>query len=355
LQEVLELRHDPGDVAHPTLEFMETPVQSKYYNVGVENMRYTKYVRGEHAKEKISGATWVLGGSTTFGHGVSDDETIPYYLNELDTGSVYINFAGEAYHQSLEIDKLLLLLKKGYTAKRVVFVDGLNDIVVMKESNFPPAETPMRFYDAYGYVTNMERLKTPEYELILGRLPIFDWLQSELETRKFKDVSVSEANGYDDIYSSGSLYHENPILHYKLTLAASQDYGDALRNISWYEDKILSYYRLNDGFLQAIARAFGFQYYVFFQPQANLSPRNPFHRDSVHYAEDPRYRYCQLMVEKVREAIREGSLPNFYDISDVDADCQDCYVDFTHYNPRLCKLIAESIIMRIHERDAHRK
>jgi len=148
-EDISQLIKSPGVTCHPTLEFMEIPITSKFYNVGFENMRYTKYVNADNAKDKINGAIWVFGGSTTFGHGISDNETIPYYLNKIDSSSVYINFGVQAYHQNLEIEKLLLLLKKGYRPKSVIFIDGLNDISAMKATNFSPAETPMRCYSSY--------------------------------------------------------------------------------------------------------------------------------------------------------------------------------------------------------------
>ena len=201
-KDISELMRTPNITAHPTLEFMEDPFE--HYNVGLENMRYTKYVNGENAKDKINGSTWIFGGST------SDDETIAYYLNELDTSSVYINFAIQAYHQNLEIEKLLLLMKKGYRPQRVIFIDGLNDISAMKATNFHPAETPMRSYDAYGYLSNveafLEAVKRPGIGSIVRSAPLMDLLLSTID-EKGKNLTMSTIAGYDDIYDSQNLYH----------------------------------------------------------------------------------------------------------------------------------------------------
>jgi holin-like protein len=129
-------------VNHPILEFQEKIQNSKYYNVGFEDIRYDRKVNRENASKYINGSVWVFGGSTTFGQGVSDNETISAFLNMLDTSNTYLNFGVHAYHQSNEIEKLLLLLKKGYKPKSVIFIDGLNDVIRMIETNFHPMETP---------------------------------------------------------------------------------------------------------------------------------------------------------------------------------------------------------------------
>jgi hypothetical protein len=328
---------------------MQAPVRSKHYNVGFENMRYTTYVNADNAESKIDGATWVLGGSTTFGHGISDDETIPYYLNALDTTSVYINFATQACHHNLEIEKLLLLLKKGYRPEKVIFIDGLNDITAMKASNFHPAETPTRLRNAYGVQSNIRSVRAPPLRFILNRLPLFNFILSIRDDSKRKRRIPSITDGYDDIYSTDNLYHQDPMLHFDMTSAAAENYDKILENIELYERKLLVYYQMNSRFLGNIAKAFGFEYFVFFQPMGNLSFENPFLIDPEQYGSNPHYQYYNAMASRVRIAIQEGRLPHFYDISDADQECQVCYVDLTHYSPRLCRKIAQRILSTISE------
>ena len=109
----------------------------------------------------------MFGGSTAFGHGVADGETIAAYLDELDTSTTaYVNFGVPGAHQRLELEKLILLLQKGYRPSRVVFIDGLNDVYAMLRTNFRPEETPAAPYDAYGHEYNIKRVSGPRAVMI---------------------------------------------------------------------------------------------------------------------------------------------------------------------------------------------
>ncbi len=342
--EIFLREHPPNITAHPVLEFMEHPTVSEDYNVGFENMRYTRYVNAANAKEKINGSTWVFGGSTTFGHGVADDETIASNLNRLDSTAVYVNFGVQAYDENLEIEKLLLLLKKGYRPSRVIFIDGLNDITEMNQMNFKPEEMPCRLYDAYRYRSNIESVIDPDRQFIVRKLPVFDYLFELVDEAKMKKKGAPDPNHEIDLDNPDELYHSDPVLDYVMTAKAGEDYDAAMKNIGAYKRKITTYYRMNDDFLRQLSEAFHFRYSVFLQPLGNLSPENPFHRDPRTFRDDLRYKYCVALLDTVRAAIASHALPGFRDITTADRACPGCYVDFTHYGPALCRTIAQVIV-----------
>ncbi len=342
--EILLREHPPNITAHPTLEFMEHPIVSEDYNVGFENMRYTKYVNASNAREKINGATWVFGGSTTFGHGVADNETIAANLNALDSPAVYVNFGVQAYDQNLEIEKLLLLLKKGYRPSHVIFIDGLNDITEMNQMNFKPEEMPCRSYDAYRYRSNIESVIDPDRQFIVRKIPVFDYLFSLMDNAEAKKAGAPDPNHETDLDNPDALYHENPVLDYLMTTREGEDYDAAMKNIEAYKRKIIEYYTKNDAFLRRLSVAFNFRYSVYLQPLGNLSPQNPFHRDPGKFRDDVRYQYCVALLDTVRTAIASHQLPGFHDISTADRACPGCYVDFTHYGPALCRALAGVIV-----------
>ena len=344
-----QLIHPPSLRAHPTLEFVETPTVSKYYHVGFENMRYTRFVHAGNAADLMNGTTWFFSGSTGFGHGVGDDETIAAYLNALDSSEVYLNFSVQAYHQNSEIEKLLLLLKKGYRPRRVIFLDGLNDITTMRATNFHPAETPARNISAYSYIANIERLQRPHLQLILGRLPLFALIFRQIDRHQAPAPRISIADGYEDIYAPDQLYHRSPIRHYQLMNIYESEFDSVYAHIERYQEKLLTYYRLNSRMLAGLAEAFGFDYAVFFQPLGYASLENPFVIRPEAYRESAQYRTYQAMRAAAANAIRDGEFPNFYDISDADDACPDCYVDLGHYNPHLNRIIAQRILDHIKE------
>jgi hypothetical protein len=259
---------------------------------------------------------------------------------------VYVNFATQAYHQSLEIDKLILLLRKGYRPSRVIFLDGLNDIVSMTSNNFRPTEHPVRLYDAYRYRSNIESVRWPENEFVYRRLPLFDLLFASRERYRARAIPDSVFERDDDLDDPSALYHSDPVLHYALISRRAEDYDHAVRTIDRYQEKLLAFYRVNETFLDTLSRAYGFPYRVFIQPMGNLSPENPFHADRAKFAEDIHYRYFVLMLDTLRHEIARGGLPRFIDLTDADRSCPSQYVDFTHYGPRLTKVIAAAILSR---------
>ena len=76
---------------------------------------------------------FVFGGSTTFGVGLPDDETIASYLQECALANhsrghpaVY-NFGRPSYFSSQELILFQQLLKAGFVPQVAVFIDGIND------------------------------------------------------------------------------------------------------------------------------------------------------------------------------------------------------------------------------------
>jgi hypothetical protein len=75
----------------------------------------------------LDNATWVFGGSTSFGFGVPDHQTIPAYLEQL-TGAPVFNLAVRGHSSSMENRLFRYYLRAGYRPKQVVFLDGINEV-----------------------------------------------------------------------------------------------------------------------------------------------------------------------------------------------------------------------------------
>lgn len=301
----------------------------------------------DNASKLINGSAWVFGGSTTFGYGVSDNQTIPYYLSHLDSGLAYINFGAPAYHQNLEIEKLILLLKKGYRPKRVIFVDGLNDIFRMFNNNYHPMEIPNHSFAAYSLDYNIRMINDviANLKYVIRGIPLIQYFTKiKTDARINHDVDsvsrISSDYDYENIYTIDALYNTNPELHFKIQKSIFFGVDD----VEPYADKILYYYKLNNEFISKIAEVYGFEYYVFLQPQGRMSEENPFIIDVSKYMKSHQYRNMNSILVSIRSHIEQNMLPNFYDISDSDKNCLDCYVDMAHYNPELSREIAQKIL-----------
>lgn len=326
---VIEKIHSdrPQNVSHPTLFFMMQPIQNENYKVGIENCRYDDFCNETNFIKKINNGVWVFGGSTTFGVNVSSNETYTSYLNQLDKNNHYFNFGVSAYHQGIEIDKLILLLKKGYRPKKVIFMDGLNDITQLTYTNYLPSETPSRAHLAYSSNYNPE--KTLKNYSVLNSLPIVKLMV--LKSKKHQ-------NNFEDIYKEKALYHQNPLLHYNAI-------NNHLPKIKDLEKKVTDYYKNNLILIENLSKSYGFECQVFFQPNGILYARNSFVTNYTDFKNDlSNYALILKAYGIIRTKIEKKEL-NMIDITDLHNQTKYPYVDLVHYSSEMNRLIAQKILL----------
>ncbi|MFA7379591.1 MAG: hypothetical protein WC150_03970 [Bacteroidia bacterium] len=327
----------PNVKSHPVLEFMTTPCLGNYYRVGFENCRYNSYIDSSNIQQKINQNTWLLGGSTTFGYGVPDDETFAFFLNQLDTANTYINLGAPSFHQRLEIEKLIVLLQKGYRPKRVIFLDGLNDLVSLTSSNFDAAELPAKPYNAYAQdfcVENMGINKNLPYVLPVVKL----WYRYRASV-----IDKTQNTAQENIYDAGALYNKQPYLHYQLNKLHEPAPDSALLQ------KADAYYMANLTLLDALSKAYNFEYAVFFQPLGLMLERNHFIPDYAAFQKDfSKYTAIKKVYLHVKQRIQNKQYPRFYDLSMAHDVCEYPYVDLTHYSASMNRVMAREIVSHQH-------
>ena len=114
-------------------QFKERPYDGKYVNVSENGFRVSKN-QGPWPPESGNFNVFVFGGSTTFGYGVADDETIASYLQEelaerLNPKIRVYNFARGYYFSTQERVLFELLLAAGIVPDAAIFIDGMNDFL----------------------------------------------------------------------------------------------------------------------------------------------------------------------------------------------------------------------------------
>ena len=116
--------HGTGWTYESWVGYRESERSSKFINVNRFGIRSNGQPRDDLSV--LNGATWFLGGSTTFGYGVTDGETIPAQLETI-VGEPVVNL-GRGYFYSAQENYLLKhLLTLGYRPRRAVFLDGINE------------------------------------------------------------------------------------------------------------------------------------------------------------------------------------------------------------------------------------
>jgi hypothetical protein len=108
----------------PFVEYGLRPQTGRFVNVQNEGYRSATPLPWPPPPDAI----FLFGGSTAFGIGVRDTETINYYLSERLHRPVY-NFAVPAYYSTPERVRFFGLVTEGIVPRTAVFIDGMNDFI----------------------------------------------------------------------------------------------------------------------------------------------------------------------------------------------------------------------------------
>ncbi len=133
-EEVAALMRETYDrplIFSPYTHFRELPSKGRFVNIAEEGYRLIQD-QGPWPIQKQHFNVFVFGGSTTFGAGVADTETIPSALQrelrkQSSRGVCVYNFGRGFHYSSQERAVFSTLLAAGHIPDAVVFIDGLNE------------------------------------------------------------------------------------------------------------------------------------------------------------------------------------------------------------------------------------
>lgn len=284
----------------PYTQFKDRPIKGKFVNADIRGFRPIKD-QDPYPPPPNPGVRniFLFGGSTTFGYGVSDDETIASHLQDiLKQGSsenikVY-NFGRCSYisvQERLLLEKLIL---DNVVPDIAVFIDGLNDLV---QSDGNPSLTK----DLTKFVDQGERLALENYLL---RLPLFKLIFNPTQ-------NVTESNT-----------------------------TDANKVVS----NVIARYKVNKEIVESIAIRFKIRTLFVWQPvpvygyDQDRNIFRTFDYDSYLPYVRPGYEYMK------REVTNNKVGENFLWLANVqDGLKEPLYVDAVHYSGSMSKIIAKAI------------
>ncbi len=120
------------------LGWKSDPLKTKYTNIlGKYNSRYS-------VNQSLNKSIWFFGGSTVWGTGVSDQNTIPSFFSKLTNKKVY-NFGESGWTSRQSLNQLINLIGDGEIPKKVIFYDGINEVEHLCRANIN--DLPNYFYE----------------------------------------------------------------------------------------------------------------------------------------------------------------------------------------------------------------
>lgn len=135
-QEINEILNDTFTVRtrfYPLAQHGIEPISSRHLNVLEPGFRSVGDAQGPWPLDENYYNVFIFGGSTMFGAGVSDDETIARYLQdrliEFETKDVRVyNFGTVSHFSSNERGLFEYLISQNFKPDMAIFLDGLNDM-----------------------------------------------------------------------------------------------------------------------------------------------------------------------------------------------------------------------------------
>jgi hypothetical protein len=317
----------------PYVYFRQKPFQGETIHVGSDGLRATWHppsgALGRPGARPIK--LLMLGGSSLWGFGARDDQTIPSLvargLSDQGFRVEVKNLAEIGYTSTQELVALVRELQAGYRPDVVTFYDGVND-------------TTAAFLEKEAGLTTNEINRRKEFNLLQSPARLAAALASQL------------------IRDSGS---------YRFAEAVRRKLGggrgtprpaladESMRSLS---GEVVRIYEANVELAEHLGHAYGFRPLFFWQPIVFTKPvLVPFERE-----EALKYGWTERIFADVYARI--GSSPAleadraFRDLSGIFADTKELvYIDYCHTtetaNARIAAEIAQSVIAAVERGPAH--
>lgn len=269
---------------------------------------------------------WMFGGSTTWGMGVPDEETIPSRLAELfDTWGLDVRVRNLGKTGFVSMQEVLLLIRELQLGRRpqwVVVYDGANEAIGAAEA--PELANP---HYLLNRIRDLFEGRTPRGEEPLARLisgsATFRLAQSLRSRLGFTDSPAAPPGDRRD-------WRRVP--------------PDGERGA----DYLLANYR----FVSDLADEFQFTPWFFFQPRLGVGAK-PLHASEEEVLaglrSNPEQAWILTFTEQLRDGVRarlaKGNAPEgLHDISDLYGDvAEPVYIDWVHVTHRGNRRIAARI------------
>ena len=331
VKKLLQETWDRGPSAYESFtQYKESPFQGEYVNVDADGFRHGHgQAPWPPAPERFN--IFIFGGSTTFGFGVSDDETIPSQLqNELrksnPSAAVY-NFGRGYFYSTQERILFEQLLIAGHVPDAAIFIDGINEVwsfwdpKLLDEWKDEPA-----FANLYRQCLNQSTAE--KVKACIGELPsvrlIREWLGQFQNSEK---------------ESEQSLRH--------LSAPTEGDKSKFYR----YLLKVLQRWLDNKEMIEAVGERFSVRTFFVWQPSPAFQydlRYHPFLKGGTGWEMPTRMLYT--LVEDLSKRNRIGG--NFLYYADMQAEKKEpLYVDRTHYTAKMSAEIARRLAASLIEHD----
>jgi len=190
---------------YPFVEYVEKARNGKFVNVSNQGTRCHYSNREFCTARGGMKEVWIFGGSTTFGYGVKDNETIAAYLAELLPEYRIVNFGAASYYSTIERIRFENLLIELMPPKAAVFIDGVNDFYYF---NVPDETVYSPILKAVDEIDQAKALGD-NIRALLGHLAIYRLLDAKFGLSTKKSTPGTAVASPEQISKAIARFHLN--------------------------------------------------------------------------------------------------------------------------------------------------
>jgi uncharacterized protein YndB with AHSA1/START domain len=294
-------------IFEPYVQFREQPREGRFVNISSDGFRLNSRTDRKTLDPTPPSSVFILGGSTTFGYGVRDEDTIAAHLEALfrrddpERGhrvAVY-NFGRGYYGSGQELLLLKSLVQRGMVPKVAVFMDGINE-------QFCP-QYSANIAEVFKIVQRDPAAKLRE---VVASLPVMRFASSPYRS----ELAVN------------AMYINRALHGYSFECGCRQETA--------CQTQFMKTVLLNKQLIRAMAKEFGFEVHFILQPVGGY--RNRF-TTSPEGTKRPDHSWLWREFERHS---RNGE--NDHSFAGILEEYQgEAFVDKVHYTSGVNRLIAE--------------
>lgn len=305
---------------HPFVATIFQNVHTPHISIDSQGMRYT--ANNPTPEGGLYKKLFLFGGSTVFGYGVKNEDTIASFLaKKLNTPNAQFevsNYGEIGYNSNQALMYLLLQLKNGNIPDIVIFYDGWNDIRTAISStkenlNNIPEEQDIR---AQVNLVSLEYF----FRMQIHNTTLFD--------RQLLGTIVN------------TIVYRIKLIHYPIQLI--QKISQFLRplptinqnndsDISVNIDRMAQNYRKNAAVIEALSHEYHFQYYLLWEP---LAFEKPLTQQEQYDTEISGLQGMKTIIDTSSDAVSNPPIPHFYNLGTLFASYPNTslFMDICHVN-----------------------
>jgi hypothetical protein len=298
----------------PYTQIKEHARVGKWVNVDENGFRLTKN-QGPWPPDLRNLNVFLFGGSTTFGYGVADDQTIASHLQEFFRGyskkevKVY-NFGRGTYYSTQERILFEKMLVEGFVPDVALFIDGINDFIFWDDKP--------EFTKSFAALLDGTASKEPDCtQRLLSKWPATR-LASSIKSRIISHSRIQEGQA-------------------------------SLPDVDTYNDEkvfgVIKRYSQTKLLIEAAARAYGIRPVFVWQPVPLYKYDLKYHVFALH--DFGRVTYSKYGYPVMAKVVKENPgdySESFLWLADIQEQSKEpLYVDVVHYSAKLNKELAAHI------------